>query len=83
MSMSGMTTSKLAKNWPSSVFGRLINENTNVENPLHLQGVFGDLADLGSGRQPKHYESSALTVELQARRGAEIVTACTGVATRN
>ncbi len=62
-----MTTSKLAKNWPSSVFGRLINESTNVENPLHLQGVFGDLAKLESGRQPKHYESPALTAELQAQ----------------
>jgi hypothetical protein len=64
--MSRRSTSELAKNWPSSVFGRLNTESTNVENPLHLQGVFGDLDQPGSGRQPKHYESPALTAELWA-----------------
>jgi hypothetical protein len=53
MSMSGMTTSKLAKNWPSSVFGRLNNESMNVEKPLHLQGIFGDFCPTRIGSATK------------------------------
>src|SRR5258706_11995685 len=76
MSMSRMSTSELAKNWPSSVFGPLNNESTNVENPLHLQGVFGDLAQPGWARQPKHYESPALTAELWARNPRHPIRVC-------
>src|SRR5205807_8190287 len=73
MNTASMSTSELAKNWPSSVFGRLNNESTNVENTLLLQGVFSDLAQPGSSGKPSDYESPALTAELWARRSTGIL----------
>jgi len=62
-----LTTLKLAKNWPSTVFSRKIREWAEMKNPLCLPGFLTWFSPSESGLQPSDYESPALTAELWAQ----------------
>lgn len=67
MSTAGKAPSKLAKNWPSMVFRGLLSQITEVEIRLYFQGFSCWWAQQDLNLRPSDYESSALTIELQAR----------------
>jgi hypothetical protein len=69
MNTAERTTSKLAKNWPSTVFRGARPQIPKVQIPLYFQGVSRWWAQRDLNPRPSDYECSALTIELQARAG--------------
>jgi hypothetical protein len=67
MSTAEMTASKLAKNWPSTVFRVVRPQVSEVQIPLCFQGVSCWWAHQDLNLGPSDYESPALTAELWAQ----------------
>jgi hypothetical protein len=66
MSTAEQTTSKLAKNWPSTVFWGMRPQVAEVQIPLYFQGFSWWWAQRDLNPRPSDYESPALTAELWA-----------------
>ena len=67
MNTAERTTSKLAKNWPSTVFRGARPQFTEVQILLYFQGFPRWWAQQDLNLRPSDYESPALTPELWAR----------------
>ena len=67
MSPAERLTSKLAKHWPSMIFGGVCSPGADSQIPLCFQGIGWWWAHSDLNRGPSDYESPALTAELWAR----------------
>jgi hypothetical protein len=68
MNTAERTTSKLAKNWPSTVFRGARPQIPEVQIPLYFQGLSCWWAHQDLNLGPSDYESPALTAELWAHQ---------------